>query len=169
MTDPPPGIDTYQLLTIRHRSCRVNRRSVPVTLGGSDVTNSSTHRDRGAFCAGLGSCDHTPAGATELRPSVAIGLAMLMTGLAQVLILSDNRLGWMFVSIGMIELIVVFVLDRIRGRKTSTDSRRRGRVDYRLHLVDCFRQIAAAVVICLPSDLTEQRIHRGAATYSLVE
>lgn len=49
---------------------------------------------------------------------MAIGFAMLMIGLAQLLVLSDKQLGSMFMLVGVIELVVVFVLDRVRGRRT---------------------------------------------------
>ncbi|GBE25020.1 hypothetical protein BMS3Bbin02_01302 [bacterium BMS3Bbin02] len=62
------------------------------------------------------------------RPSplggwVYAGLATFIAGLVMLLLVSDKSsgLGWMLG--GLIVMVVAFVIDRLRGRKTRGDSR----------------------------------------------
>lgn len=53
-----------------------------------------------------------------LRPSVAIGFAMLLAGLVMLLLDSGSFIGWVFAMVGTSELVYRFLVDRRRRRRT---------------------------------------------------
>ena len=52
-----------------------------------------------------------------LKPNVTIGIAMWF-GLVMLFLKSDAPIGWLFMLVGVIELIAVLARDRLRGRNT---------------------------------------------------